>query len=115
MTTGLVQATDTLRKLILENPELPLVVFAGRDACDSDYSLSACSKVDASIGEFLDCVQDIDEERVFDDRDDFEDILRERYAYDFDGTDDEFEEFIEKKLMEYEPDWTKCIILYVDN
>jgi ABC-type cobalt transport system substrate-binding protein len=34
---------------------------------------------------------------------------------DFDGSDREFEEFIENLMMEYEPYWKPCIIVYVDN
>lgn len=36
--TGLLHATDELRQLILENPELPLLVFAGEDCNSGDYS-----------------------------------------------------------------------------
>ena len=37
--TWLLHATDELRKLILENPELPLLVFAGEDCNSGDYKI----------------------------------------------------------------------------
>ena len=115
---GLMHTTDELRRLILENPDLPLVILAGENACDYDYSTMFCSQVNAYIGEFLDCEQEINKERAYEDRESFEDDVRDYYEY-FDECqkmpDDEFDKFIEEKLAEYEPYWKKCIILYVDN
>ena len=37
--TGILTATDELRKLIVENPGLPLLVFAGEDCNSGDWSL----------------------------------------------------------------------------
>lgn len=115
---SLLHNTDELRKLILENPDLPLCVYAGQDANNGDWSTMLCTDVRARIGEFLDCDQKINEERVYDDRESFEDDVRYFYE-DFDicqnMPDDEFDKFIENKLSEYEPYWKKCIILTVDN
>lgn len=113
--TGLLAATDELRRLILENPNLPLLVFAGEDCNIGDYSYMACSNVRASLGEFLDCQQTINDEYCFTDRDEFRDEMEDLLCDSFDGSDREFEEFIKKKLNEYEPYWKPCIILYVDN
>ena len=110
--------TDELRKLILENPELPLAVFAGQNACDYDWNSMLCTDVRAYIGEFLDCEQTINDERVYDDRDEFEDDVRDYYELTDECehmSDDEFDAFIAEKLKEYESHWTKCIVLYVDN
>ena len=52
--TGLLTAADGLRQLILDNPGLPLLVFAGEDANIGEYSYMACSSVMASLGVFLD-------------------------------------------------------------
>ena len=35
--TGLLHATDELRELILQNPELPLLVFAGEDSNNGEW------------------------------------------------------------------------------
>ena len=106
--------TANLRKLIMDHPELPLVVFAGQNACLPEWSTTLCASVYAYIGEFLDCEQDVNPERVYGDRDEFEDDLRQYYE-DMDMNDDEFDDFIDKKLTDYEPFWKKCIILEVNN
>lgn len=43
--TGLLHSTEKLRKLILDNPDLPLLVFAGEDANSGEYSYQACASV----------------------------------------------------------------------
>ena len=107
--------TATLRNLILENPDLPLVVFAGQDACDSwHYSSQLCTGVNAYIGEILNC--DVHFSNMcYTDRDKFKDDLEDYFYSDFEGKEEEFNKFIEKKLQEYEHDWIRCIILDVDN
>ena len=112
--TKLLTASDELRQLIIDNPGLPLLVFAGEDANCGDWSYMSCSSCSAQKGEFLDCMQEINDERCYADRDDFQEDLEDHYA-DFDGSDKEFEEFIENKLVEYEPYWRDCIIFYVNN
>lgn len=112
--TGLLTASDTLRKLIIDNPDLPLLVFAGDDCNSGDWAYMSCSSCHATLGEFLDCMQEVNDEKCYTDRDDFQEDLEDHYS-DFDGSEDEFERFIENKLLEYDPYWKKCIIFYVDN
>lgn len=113
--TGILNSAQELRQLVIDNPDLPLLVFAGEDAnSGGDYSLMSCSSVRAYIGEFLDCCQNVNDEKCYTDKDDFKEDL-ENLHYDFDGSDDEFEIFIENLLVEYEPYWKKCIVLSVDN
>lgn len=112
--TGLLHSTDELRQLLIDHPDLPMLVFAGED-CNSDYySYISCSRVSASIGEFLDCQQTVNDERCYTDRDDFQEDMEYHYS-DFDGSDQEFETFIENELLKYDPYWKPCIIVYVDN
>lgn len=120
-TTGLLMATDELRKLIVENPNLPLLVFVGEDAT-SDYYYTACGRCTAYIGEFLDCIQEVNNERCYMERDTFEEDLSDFYynlMYNDSNSkqysESEFERFIDEKLKEYEPYWKKCIILFADN
>lgn len=112
---GLLHSCDELRKLILEYPDLPLLVFAGEECNDGDSRYMSCSHVSARLGEVLNCQQIVNDEILFEDREDFEDALRELEEDSFDGSEAEFDQFIENKMMEYEPYWTPCIILYVDN
>ena len=111
--TGLLHATDELRELILQNPELPLLVFAGEDSNNGEWGYMSCSSVKAVIGEYLDCEQTVNDERCFTDRDDFQEEMEDKC--DFTGTDEEFAEYIKARMAEYEPYWKPCIILYVDN
>lgn len=114
MPTGLTHSSDTLRQLILEHPELPLVVIANDNANIGDYSTMFCSEVYAEVGEFLDCKQDINDEKAYTDREAFEEDVADSLC-DFDGSDQEMEQAIENKIMEYEPYWKPCILLTVGN
>ncbi len=113
--TGLLHSSDELRQLIIDNPDLPLLVFAGEDCNNGDYCFMSCGSVSASVGEFLDCQQTVDDERCFTDRDEFQEKLEDNLCDSFDGSEQEFEAYIEDILMEYEPYWKPCIILYVNN
>lgn len=116
--TGYLNATDELRKLIIENPDLPMLVLAGADSNIGDWSWMTCSSVHCTIGEFLDCDQTVNDERVYTDRDDFEEDL-EDHLYDpelHDGlTDEMWDHLVKDEVAEYDPFWKKCIIVYVDN
>ena len=117
--TSLLTATDELRKLILDNPGVPLLVFAGEDCNSGDYSYMSCSSCHAALDEFLDCLQEVNEERVFTDRTDFEEAFADYLYYqeyhDWKGNDSEWDAYVERRVKEYDPYWRKCIILYVDN
>lgn len=112
---GLLHDCHELRKLILENPGLPLLIFAGEDCNSGDYSYMSCSTVSASVGEFLDFQQTVNDERCYTDRDEFQEDLEDKLYQTFDGSDKEFEEYAEEILCEYDPYWKPCIIVYVDN
>lgn len=111
--TGILNSTNELRKLILEHPELPLLVFAGENSNNGEWGYMACSYTKAEIGEFLDCEQTVDDLRCFTDRADFQEEMEQNS--NFTGTDEEFTEYIKARMAEYEPYWKPCIILYVDN
>lgn len=99
--------TSELRKLIVDNPELPLLVSAGEDANIGDYNYMVCANVDAYIGEHFDCQQTIDDEYCYTDRNEFRNSLENHYADSFDGSDKEFESFIDEKMLEYAPYWKR--------
>lgn len=114
--TGLLHASDELRKLLIENPGLPLLIFAGQEATCDDWYYSSCSRISASKGEFLDCEhRKVHEEQCYTDRDEFEEDLYNNLDDEFDGTDEEYEIYIQNKLKEYEPYWKPAIIVYVNN
>lgn len=118
--TGLVSSATELRRLIIENPDLPLVVFAGDEAnSGGDYSYVSCSCVRASVGSFLDCCQTINDCKCYTDRDEFEEDVADSLAEwpngPTNGTDAEWNAYVKSVVAEYDPYWKKCIILYVNN
>lgn len=115
--TDIVQSAEKLRQLIIDNPTLPLVVFAGEDAnCNGDYQYSSCSYINAYVGEFLDCMQLVNDEKCYCDRDDFEEDLAYSLSEDFlEEPDEEFQRRVKEVMAEYDPYWKQCIILYVNN
>lgn len=114
--TGIVNSAIELRQLIIDNPDLPLVVFAGEEAnSGGDYMYSSCSYVSAYIGEFLDCQQTINDEKCYCERDDFEEDLANTLDDYFEESEEDFNRRVAKEVSEYDPYWKKCIILYVNN
>ena len=116
--TGLLHSTDELKRLILGNPELPILVLAGDNANIGDYGYMSCSRVRAQEGEFLDCEQQIDACKCYTDRDDFEDDVADFLAGEEqyrDLPDDEFNALVERTVNEYDDFWKPCILLLVDN
>ncbi len=113
----LFHAADGLKELIREHPDLPLMVMAGPDACN-DYGYVSCGYVYAELGECLDCYPGFDEERIYTDRNAFEEDLADNMAYDDESgklPEAEFEANVKEKLAEYEPYWRPCIKVYVNN
>lgn len=113
--TGLVNAADKLRNLLIERPELPLVVFANSDANTGDYSLMSCYSVNAEVGEFLDCCQTVNEGICYTEREDFEQDIYDSMCFDFDGSEQELEQEVKRRMKEYDAYWKPCIILVVGN
>lgn len=112
----LTQKTDELRKLILENPDLPMVILANEDSSNADYGWMFCSSISFHIDEILDCDYYDYDDTVFTDRgrleEYIEDILYDEYC---DKSEDEYETAIKNKLAELEPYWKKVIAIYATN
>jgi hypothetical protein len=116
--SGLLHSADELKQLIVENPDLPIVVFAGENANIGDYSYMSCSYVSVEKGEFLDCEQQIDDCKCYTDRDDFEEDVADVLAGEEQYRDlpyDEFNSIVERTVNEYDDFWKPCILLLVDN
>ena len=108
--------SDELKKLILENPELPIVVLAGEGSWDGDHCWTFCSSISFHIDEILDCDFLDDRDCVFTDRDFLKEHITDNlYAEYSDGPEEEYEAAIERKLQELEPYWTKMIAIYATN
>ena len=114
--------TDELKELIAKYPDYPIVVIVSSDVvCDDYYGWWYAPEIRFGIGEILDCEQDINDEKVYVDRDEFEedlaDILGDRLndIGDYDEiTDEEFDTIVKTELAKYEPYWRKVIQIYAD-
>lgn len=101
--------TAELCKLIIENPDLPLIVFCGDDAYSDDgYQYSMAYASDAEIQE-LTLYSD-----VWMDEDDYVEKIRDDLAFEeeyINMTDDEYDKMIDQKVNETE--FVKAIVIYV--
>lgn len=113
----LFKETDELRKLILENPDLPIVVLAGEDANNNgDYYWMFCSDISFNISEILDCDFYDDDDSVFTDRSRLErKIENDLYDEYCEKSDEEYDAAINQELEKYEPYWKKVIAIYATN
>lgn len=111
--------TGELKKLIIENPDLPIVVLAGEEANGGDYCWMFCSDISFGIEEILDCDFYDYNDAVFYDRNMFEeyieDILYDEYHNKHNKSEEEYEKAIKDKLTEFEPYWKKVIAIYATN
>lgn len=113
-----IKQTDELKALIAEHPDYPIVVMCSYEVVADDsfcWWYAPCLSFD--IGEILDCEQEINDERIYVDRDQFEEDLRCRLAYDdrYDNlTDAEFDNIVKEELAKYEPYWKKVIVIKAD-
>ena len=117
---NLTTKTDELKKLITENPDLPIVVIAGTDATDGEQSMY-CSDIRFYIDEILDCEVPY-MECVETDRVNFEEQIEE-WLWDEMGGNDKgvklsetvFEEALKETKEKYEQYWKKVIAIHADN
>lgn len=100
--------TTTLRNLILENPNLPLLVFAGEEAWSGEY---AYEQVDARTHG----VQELTlYKNRWIDKDNYEEELRDDLSYNEEYkklSDEEFDEMIKQTVEETE--FCQAIVVYV--
>lgn len=104
----LLNDTTELRKLILENPDLPLLIFCGEDSWRDEYPYE---QANASGGEIKELTLYND---LWLDKDDYEDKLsddlcdKEEYK---NLSDKEYRKMIRQKIAETE--FVKAIVIYV--
>ena len=73
---GIVHNCSHLRKLIMENPDMPIAIMVHQDACSDEYAYTYCSDVSASVGELLDCELPFGDGLVLTDRTDLRESLQ---------------------------------------
>lgn len=112
----LAKETDELKKLIMENPDLPVVVLAGEESWDGEHHWTFCSSISFRIEEILDCDFLDHYDCVFTDRDHLVEFLDDYFYDDYcDGPEEAYEAAIDQKLQELEPYWVKVIAIYASN
>ena len=101
--------TTELRKLIIENPDLPLLFFVGDDVYSDDgYQYSMAYASNAEIQELTLY------SNVWMDEDDYAEKIRDDLAFEeeyINMTDDEYDKMIDQKVNETE--FVKAIVIYV--
>lgn len=110
--------TDELKQLISEHPDYPIVVLVGTEVvADDSYGWWYAPDLSFSIGEILDCAQDIDYEKTYTDRDELKEDIIEKLAWDDENaglSDEDFDKLVEEFYQEYEPYWKKVIQIKAD-
>lgn len=117
---SLIHDSSELRKLIAENPDLPIVVLANEESACYEYSWTYCSSVRCHLGLVLDVKTpyDSDEVGVFTDKDEFEEAIADAFADDEQYhalSDQEFDEAVKREMDKYESSWQRVIAIYASN
>ena len=102
------QDTTILRNLILENPNLPLLVFAGEEAWSGEYSYEQTDARTHGVQELT-----LYKDRWID-KDDYEDELRDDLSYNEEYkklSDEEYDKMIEQEIAKTE--FCQAIVVYV--
>ena len=110
-----------LKKLIMENPDLPLIFCVGEEVHqyeDFYYNYIESRHISYTIGEFLDCEVSWNNYLMFTDRQDFIERLEE-CLMDIDDSlrnlsNEEFDKIVEYNAKKFEPYWKKAILVTID-
>jgi hypothetical protein len=115
-TYSLTHSSDELKKLIFENPDLPIVVLANEDSVCDYWGWTYCSSISFSISEILDCDYYDYDDVVFTDRDRLEEkIENDLYDEYYGRPEEEYDFAVKQELEKYEPYWKKVIAIYASN
>lgn len=102
--------TTELKRLILENPDLPLLIFCGEYCNSGDYGYMQADVNSVSVQELTLYGE------IWRDKDDYEEQLADDLCdceeYE-DLSDEEYEKMIKQKVESTE--FIKAIVVYVDN
>lgn len=108
------KSSNELKRLIAENPDLPIMVLCDNDLYCDYYSSTIAPSISFYLGEFLDCDQKVNEEHVYFDRDEFLEELSyklEDLPEFEDLTQEEFDKAVEAEFDKYSSYWQKAIII----
>lgn len=109
------EQSEELRKLILENPDLPIVVVVDSEVvADDNYCWWYANEIRYNIQTLLMYDTYYGDCRLLDDVGDLEEVIANDLTYDDEYEnlpDEEFDAIVQEKVMECEPLWTKCIVI----
>lgn len=112
---SLSKSSDELKKLIAENPELPIVVLVGEGGCE-DSAWTYCTNISFSIDEILNCDYLDFGDTVFTDRDRLEEkISDDLYDEYHERPEAEYDAAVRRELLKYEPYWERVITIWASN
>lgn len=113
---SLTKNSDELKKMIMDNPDLPLVVLANEESSCDYWGWTYCGSVSFHVDEILDCEYYDYDDVVFTDRERLEEkIGDDLYDEYFDKPEEEYEAAIKREMEKYEPYWKKVIAIYATN
>ena len=116
MSYSLTHGSDDLKKLILENPDLPIVVLANEESSCDYFGWTYCSSVSFEIVEILDCDYYGYNDTVFTDRDELEEKISDDLYTDYsDKSEEEYDEAVRREVERFEPYWKRVIAIYATN
>ena len=109
-------ATDGLRRFILENPDLPIVILADESSVTDNGAWTYCSEISVKIEEILDCEYYDYGDMVITDRGRLEEIIEDNLYEDYhDKPESEYDAAIKAAAEKFEPYWKKVIAVYATN
>lgn len=104
--------TTELRKLIIENPNLPLLIFCGEESWDGEHPYSSAFASGGSIQELT--LYENGYDAIWMDKEDYAEKLSDDLADEEEYkniTDEEYDKIIDQKVNETE--FVKAIVIYV--
>lgn len=109
-------ATDGLRRFILENPDLPIVILADESSVTDNGEWTYCSEISVKIEEILDCEYCDYGDMAITDRDRLEEVIEDNLYEDYhDKPESEYDAAIKAEVEKFEPYWKKVIAVYATN
>lgn len=120
MSYKLIHDATELRKLITENPDLPIVVLADEEANHGEWGWEYCHDVSCAVQKILDVKTPYDREDgiIFHDRGDFEEAIADTLCdreFFKSLSNKEFDEAVAREAAMYDDCWKKVIAIYVSN
>lgn len=113
----MVNDSKELKELIMQRPELPLIVLCNSEVvADDSYCWWYANDVRCNVGIYLDKEPEWTD-KFYTDEDEFNEDLEEYIwdTYKADGVSDEqLECLVNEKIKEYEPHWKEAIEVWCD-